>query len=165
MIYITGDTHGDQNRILALEKKSHIKNGDYLIICGDFGYLFMNDLTENNFLDDMSKRGYTILFVDGNHENFKALYEYPVEEFCGGKVHKIRSNIYHLMRGQVYDIDGKSFFTMGGAYSIDRYMRKLGTSYWKEKFLMSRNIKKLRKISRNEILMSIIYYRIQLPVR
>ncbi len=36
------------------------------------------------------------------------------------------------MRGQVFNIEGKHFFTMGGAYSIDRYMRKLNISYWNE---------------------------------
>ena len=34
------------------------------------------------------------------------------------------------MRGQVYTINGKKIFTFGGAYSIDRYMRKLNYSYW-----------------------------------
>lgn len=34
------------------------------------------------------------------------------------------------MRGQVYEIGSKKIFTMGGAYSIDRYMRTQGLSYW-----------------------------------
>ena len=35
------------------------------------------------------------------------------------------------MRGQVYEIDGKKFFTMGGAYSRDRAMRRENVSFWK----------------------------------
>ena len=47
------------------------------------------------------------------------LSAYPITEWNGGKVHKIADNIIHLMRGQVFDIDGIRFFTMGGASSHD----------------------------------------------
>ena len=80
----------------------------------------------------MSGYGYTICFCDGNHENFPAIYSYPTEIWNGGRVHRIRKNIIHLMRGQVFDIEGKKFFTMGGAYSIDKYMRLENVSWWKE---------------------------------
>lgn len=133
MIYITGDTHGEQNRLLYIEQETGIKAGDTLIVCGDFGYLFLNNTSEKLFLDDIEKtRPYTIAFVDGNHENFPAIYEFPVEEWNGGKVHRIRNNVVHLMRGQVFTIEGKNFFTMGGAYSIDKHMRKEGYSWWSE---------------------------------
>ena len=42
-----------------------------------------------------------------------------VSEFKGGKVHHITGNLYHLMRGQVYDFDGVSVFAMGGGESPD----------------------------------------------
>lgn len=132
MIYITGDTHGEQNRILYIEEKSGIGAGDYLIVCGDFGYIFRNNLSENNFLTDLEARPYTICFCDGNHENFPAIYSYPTEVWNGGRIHRIRKNIIHLMRGQVFDIEGNKFFTMGGAYSIDKYMRFENVSWWKE---------------------------------
>ena len=45
-------------------------------------------------------------------------------------MHKIRENIYHLERGRIYTIEGKTFFTFGGAYSIDKYMRQEGISWW-----------------------------------
>ena len=57
--------------------------------------------------------------MDGNHENFDRLYDYPVDELHGGKVHKIRNSVIHLMRGQVFEIDGKKIFTFGGARSHD----------------------------------------------
>lgn len=133
MIYITGDTHGEENRLLYIEQETNIKAGDTLIVCGDFGYIFLNDAAERNFLDNIERtRPYMLAFVDGNHENFPAIYEFPVENWNGGKVHRIRKNIVHLMRGQVFTIEEKVFFTMGGAYSIDQYMRKEGYSWWRE---------------------------------
>lgn len=130
MIYVTGDTHGDQSRMLRIEEETGIGDGDHLIVCGDFGYIFRNDQTENAFLDDLERRPYTICFCDGNHENFDAIGSYPILTWNGGKIHRIRRNVIHLMRGQVFDIEGKRIFTMGGAYSIDKYMRFENVSWW-----------------------------------
>ena len=134
MLYITGDTHGEQGRFAMLKEYGEPEwtADDTFIVCGDFGYIFANDERENAFLDELAKKPYTICFIDGNHENFPAIYRYPTELWNGGRIHRIRQNIIHLMRGQVFEIDGKTFFTMGGAYSIDRYMRFEGLSYWKE---------------------------------
>lgn len=132
MIYITGDVHGDLNRFSEafLPNESSLIKDDYLIVCGDFGFIFANDDEEKECLDTLAKKPYIILWVDGNHENFDVINEYPAEMWNGGKIHRIRENIIHLMRGQVFTIENKKFFTMGGAYSIDRYMRKKGISWW-----------------------------------
>ena len=71
---------------------------------------------------------FSVLFVDGNHENFDLLNSYPVEIWKGGKVHRVKPNITHLMRGQVFEIEGKTIFTFGGATSIDRDFRTEGMS-------------------------------------
>ena len=55
-----------------------------------------------------------------------------VVNFSGGKAHKVYDSIYHLMRGQVYEIAGKRIFTFGGASSIDKHLRTEGISWWKE---------------------------------
>ncbi len=133
MIYITGDTHGEQARFspAAMPGEDSFGQGDTLIVCGDFGYIFEGSERESAFLDTLAEKPYTICFCDGNHENFPAIYAYPREVWHGGSVHMIRRNIFHLMRGQVFEIERKRIFTMGGAYSIDRYMRKEGLSFWR----------------------------------
>jgi len=50
----------------------------------------------------------------------------------GGKAHRIMDSIYHLMRGQVFTIDGLKFFTMGGATSHDKGFRCEGVTWWPE---------------------------------
>ena len=122
MLYITGDTHGDEQRL----SKSALKvlgEGDTLIICGDFGFIWDDDKREHKLLDSFSKRKYNICFIDGTHENFGVLNSFPVIEWNNGSVHKIRDNVYHLMRGQIYDIDGLSVFTMGGGESPEIELR------------------------------------------
>lgn len=127
---VTGDTHGEQSRFNEILAQA--KRNDIILVCGDCGLLFHDLITEHIFLNKLEKEPYTICFCDGNHENFPAIYRYPCEEWNGGKVHRIRDNIFHLMRGQVFTIEGKKIFTMGGAYSIDKYMRTENVSWWKE---------------------------------
>lgn len=138
-ILITGDTHGDIDiRKLASKKieaiESNFTKDDYLIICGDFGLVWDYKRTKReqwwfNWLDE---KPWTTLFVDGNHEGFDALYSYPVEMWNGGKVHKVSESVYHLVRGQVFDLQGKKFFTMGGARSHDIEYRIPGVSWWEQ---------------------------------
>ena len=105
---------------------------DYVIICGDFGLVWNNDKEDMWWRSWLNDRPFTTLFVDGNHENFDLLNAYPVENWHGGKIHRIAPSIIHLMRGQLFDIEGKSFFTMGGAESHDREFRTIGISIWEQ---------------------------------
>lgn len=118
MIFVTGDMHGDRARL----DKKHLKAldaGDTLIVCGDFGFLWDGSRAESKFLYKLSKRPYNIFFADGTHENFELINSFPVEERFGGKVHVIADNICHLMRGQVYEIEEKTVFVMGGGQNPD----------------------------------------------
>ncbi len=69
MIYVTGDMHGEQGRFDDSKLKK-LKRGDYLIVCGDFGFLWDNSVRERAFIKKLSKKKYTTLFIDGTHENF-----------------------------------------------------------------------------------------------
>ena len=40
MIYITGDTHGEISRFSENEAIKNLSSDDFLIICGDFGFVF-----------------------------------------------------------------------------------------------------------------------------
>lgn len=136
-IFITGDTHGSYDmtklsRRYFQEGKTLTKN-DYVIICGDFGCVWGGELEKSdkwwqNWLDEQP---WTTLWIDGNHENHDLLQTYPVEQWHGGRIHKINNSIYHLMRGEVFTINDKTIFTFGGGYSTDRAYRKEGVSWWK----------------------------------
>ena len=110
-VYVTGDTHGllDTYKILKFqEKENKLDYDDYLIICGDAGIVWDNETLKDS-IDYYENLGTNILFVDGNHENFDILNSFPISIWNGGKVHKISDRIFHLMRGQVFNIFGKTF--------------------------------------------------------
>lgn len=120
MIWVTGDCHGEFKKFSSnrFPEGRKATKDDYVIICGDFG--FWHDTPEEKYwLKWLDKKPWTTLFVDGNHENFDRLDALPVEKWSGGMIHRIKPSIIHLMRGQVFNLQGKKFFTFGGASSHD----------------------------------------------
>ena len=139
-MYVTGDFHGEKARFYydKYAYNTDLKEGDYLFECGDFGFLFNGSSQEEKYLDELARKPFTLCFVDGNHENFNKINSYEVEEWNGGKVHVLRRDeegnpkIIHLMRGQIFVINGVRILAFGGAYSIDQAYRTSGKSWWKE---------------------------------
>ena len=137
MIYVCGDVHGDYDigKLEYLKSLDILTEDDYLIICGDFGGVWSRPESvyyeeEERLRNWYASNKWTTLFVDGNHENFPLLYTYPVEEWNGGKIHKINDKLFHLMRGEVFTIEGKTIFTMGGAESHHKMVRTEGLDWW-----------------------------------
>ena len=120
-IFITGDAHGDFTRFKKniFYEQAELTKDDCVIIAGDFGGVWDGSAGERHWLDWLEAKSFTTLFVSGNHENFDMLAEFPTEEWHGGKVRRVRPSIIHLLRGQIYEIQGKTFFTTGGASSHD----------------------------------------------
>ena len=126
-VYVTGDIHGNPTRLSKdsfYEQKDFSGNKDEntVIILGDFGLVWNRDREskqEKYWLDWLNQKPFTTVFVDGNHENHKRLATYPIKEWRDGKVHEVRSDVLHLMRGEVFTIEDKKFFAFGGASSHD----------------------------------------------
>lgn len=116
MIYVTGDLHGDIDRLNHPMIKK-LKFADVLIVCGDFGFVWNGSKEEAKFLKKIGKRRYDTVFVEGCHDNYALLREYPIVTYRGGKARQISGNLYQLLRGEVYEICGKKVFAFGGGDS------------------------------------------------
>mgnify|MGYP003307943289 CR=1 FL=1 len=132
MIYICGDTHGevdfDKLEILIKRKLSY---KDILIILGDCGICWSKETFSYN-LKLYNKLNCTVIYIDGNHENFDMLNGMPIVNLFGANVHKIDEHIFHVLRGEILNIDNISFLCMGGACSTDTMYRKENVSWWKQ---------------------------------
>lgn len=158
-IYVTGDLHGtmeiDKLQREAFPEGQRLSKSDFLVILGDFGFVWqprvvqssvgnlweinpdtqpgqrnIPDEQEEFWLEFLSKQPWTTLFIDGNHENFDRLLKYPVQEFYGGKASRIHDTVWYLRRGEVFELNGKKCFVMGGAVSVDKMWRVPGQSWW-----------------------------------
>jgi hypothetical protein len=131
MVYITGDMHGEWDRFKAKDMR-RLKAGDVLIVCGDFGFLWDGSRKERGVLKRIEALPFTVAFLDGCHENFDLLERCPVEEWNGGTVHRVGKNIVHLMRGNVFSIEKRTFFVFGGGHSQDYEFRRETPHWWEQ---------------------------------
>jgi hypothetical protein len=137
MIIISGDTHGDMDR-LKLKSIRHNKDltkEDVLIIAGDWGVLWGPGYEdeEKRLLDWYSNFPCTVCVVDGNHDNHHKFAALPtIKKFDNDVGSIVGDQIVHLRRGHIYTINEKSFFIFGGGLSIDKDRRVLGVSWWPE---------------------------------
>ena len=123
--------HGEEERIHPKSLKK-LKEGDTLIVCGDFGFVWDGSSKEKKILEDLGSRKYNIAFIDGTHENFELLSKCRMTVWNGGRVHRVSGNLFHMMRGQIFNIEGCKIFTFGGGESLDREMRVEHETWWRE---------------------------------
>ena len=131
MIYVTGDLHGDLQRFKEKAIR-RLGRGDFLLCCGDFGFVWDGSAAEEKVLSWIGKRRFTTLFVDGCHDNLDLLARYPQEERWGGRVRPISGRLFHLCRGTVVHLDGISVFALGGGVTPSLDGLVPGLSWWPE---------------------------------
>lgn len=156
MVFVTGDTHGelDINKLSNSNfgKGRELTKNDYVIICGDFGVVWNKEYerTEKYYLDFLNKRKFTTLVVHGNHDNIPRLNSYPDVEMFGSTVKQISDSVFYLLNGNIYTIEGKTYYVMGGAMSIDKDQRRPGYTWWPEEIpsmeIQSKGFENLEKV-------------------
>ena len=125
-IAIAGDWHADTDYGVAAIDHAAKRDAGVLLHMGDFGYNFTDSYL--NALDDALRRHDLELgFVDGNHENFDRLLAQPV---AADGLRHLRERIVHLPRGFRWRWGTTRCLAVGGAYSIDRFLRTAGKSWW-----------------------------------
>ena len=107
MVYVTGDLHGEYARFSDPAFR-RLKKGDTLIVCGDFGFLWKGGKKEEALLRKIGKKRYTVLFLDGRHENFELLNAYPVTDWNGGKAQVVSGNLSICCGGNCIPSRGKA---------------------------------------------------------
>ena len=96
MFYITGDTHGQFERIEAFCKRFETTKGDVMIILGDVGINYSGgsrDRMKKEFLDALP---ITIFAIHGNHEQRPQTIEgYQEKVWHGGVVWLNTTSTFH----------------------------------------------------------------------
>ncbi|MEN4465452.1 metallophosphoesterase [Mycolicibacterium fortuitum] len=135
-VMLAGDWHGNTGWATSLILSAGVRGIPVLLQLGDFGFWVPGRRTDD-YLDEIetacARHGVTVLWVDGNHECFDALYDLPVDPATG--LRPIRPHIFHLPRGLRWRWHGKTWMALGGAHSVDRPGRKPGVSWWPQERL------------------------------
>ena len=144
MIYITGDTHREFSRLNYIK---NIRENDMLIVLGDAGINYCLDNEDISYKEYLKEFKMKIFCVRGNHEERpENIDSYKEVDMFGGKVY-IEENYPNLIfakDGEIYNIDGKSFLVIGGAYSIDKnYRLHYGYKWFKDEQLTDIEMKNI----------------------
>lgn len=125
-VAIAGDWHADTRYgVVAIDHAAQ-RDANVVIQLGDFGYNFTDDYLDA--LDQVLDWHEMVLgFVDGNHENFDRLLGWPI---AADGLRYLRDRIVHLPRGFRWRWGETRCVAVGGAYSIDRFLRTPGRSWW-----------------------------------
>lgn len=154
-IFLTGDTHGRYDIMKLIDfadgEGKTLTKQDKVIILGDFGFIW--DTVQSGYEDYwhnwFNGLPWQTLFLDGNHENFNRLDKYKKVKFYGGKAGHITDSIIHLLRGETYWFNEKSFLVLGGADSIDFELRTKDISWWPQEAITDSQVKRCTRKQTN----------------
>ncbi len=132
--YITGDKHRNLSCIKTFCRNMKTRRRDVIIILGDAGFNYYNDVRDNKLKKNISRLNITLFCLHGNKENRpQNVGTYGIRNFCGGKVYYEPQfpNIYFAIDGEIYTFEGNKYMVVGGAHSIDKqYCLKEGKPFW-----------------------------------
>lgn len=129
-IILTGDLHAQIDRLLWIDDSEMTKD-DIVIVLGDFGLVWYDRPATIKQLEMLGEKKFTTAFVDGNHENFSLIKKLEKLAFWkDGYIGVLPGNVLHLMRGEIYNINGKRIGVCGGANSADKSWRTENVSWW-----------------------------------
>lgn len=127
MIFVTGDTHGNFNRIKSFCRENETTKDDVLVILGDVGINFYppSNHGTKKMKKQLSDLPITLFCIHGNHEcRPEHIITYNITERFGGLVYVEDDypNLVFAIDGQIYNINDKKCLVIGGAYSVDKYL-------------------------------------------
>lgn len=129
MIYITGDKHGDYQRVEQFCYEHHTTKDDLLIVLGDNGVNYYGEKKDRRIKKYLESLPITFAMIRGNHDQrpSKKLYrEKWVEEPEYSGVFLVEDGYPDLLfcrDGAFYHFKEKLAFVIGGAYSVDKWFR------------------------------------------
>lgn len=142
-VAIAGDWHGNPGWARHAVEYGVQNNADHFLHVGDFGY-WVRATERGSDSWEYLKRVNTVLdkhnrdlwWLDGNHEFHPELQALVAKH---GNDRPITlpgwNRIHYLPRGYRWSWWGKQFMAVGGAWSIDRFLRTEGKGWWPQELI------------------------------
>lgn len=133
MIWFTGDKHGDYSSVKLFCESHDVgkdAGGDYMVVLGDNGVNYFGGKRDRRLKAELSALPITFFMIRGNHDQRPSLKNCREEnydsDYINGPVlvEDEFPNILYAKDGVMYDFSGSSVMVIGGAYSIDKFLRR-----------------------------------------
>ncbi len=144
-IYITGDTHGDFRDLGRFCASMGTTRRDQMVVLGDAALNYSSDMQDYLRKREAARHPITYFCIQGNHEcRPEHIASYKEIPWHGGMVWQDPEFPRQLFAkdGEIYDLGGKKVIVIGGAYSVDKEVRKRKGYRWFEDEQPSEEIKK-----------------------
>lgn len=126
MIWITGDKHCEFDSVEAFCNKWNTSREDTLIILGDAGINYYTDERATQVKEYLATLPITLFCIHGNHEaRPETVKGYELTNAFGGQVYvdPRYPNQLFPVDGAIYQLGSQKTLVIGGAYSIDKFIR------------------------------------------
>jgi hypothetical protein len=129
-VMAVGDTHCNTQFAIRATRYAKANEINTIVALGDFGYQFAKDFMSvwKIWLENDADR--VLYWLDGNHDDHDYIAKFMEGEDPLGPVAHWHPRFLYMPRGSTTTIGDTKCQFLGGAYSIDRPSRKLGTSWW-----------------------------------
>jgi len=128
-VVVAGDWHGNHRAAksavslaAAIDAPLVLQLGDFGMWPGPEGAQYLREVE-----DAAMQAQVHVAWIDGNHEDFPQLYQYPVRDTG---LRQISQWLHHIPRGASWAWQGVKFRALGGATSVDKAHRIPGVSWW-----------------------------------
>ena len=129
-VLLAGDWHGNVAWADGCLEAAAGAGCEAVLQLGDFGLWPGREAAYLDHLDaSASAAGVRLVWIDGNHENHDALDAWRDKADGAGLV-RMRPNVVWASRGARWEWSGVRFGALGGAVSIDRFLRRAGANWW-----------------------------------
>lgn len=139
---LVGDTHAD-NRFLMDALQEAVDAGcSHVVQLGDFGFIWEHLRTYDAINDAFAEVDIQLIWIDGNHENFDLMSSIGIDPNATEPV-RTHSHITYIPRGVTFELGGRLCMGFGGAYSIDKYRRTEGSTWWRQETITDEQVQRV----------------------
>lgn len=141
---VAGDWHGNGTWALRCVRALADAGVHEVFHLGDFG--IWPGSRGRDYLLDISRalesHAMTLFVTPGNHEDYDQIEELPSMDLGHdiGNVQWITDRVAVLPRGHRWERNGWSFVSLGGAPSIDRWIRRAGLDWWEAEAITDEDV-------------------------
>jgi hypothetical protein len=142
-VLLAGDWHGNPAWAETCFEVAGTEGCRWVLQLGDFG---LWPGREDDWLDHVNRladgSGTELVWIDGNHENHDALDRWRPHADADGLV-RMRDRVRWASRGSRWAWSGTRFGALGGAVSMDRFLRRSGVNWWPQEAVSQEDVDRL----------------------
>jgi len=155
-VALAGDWHGNTRWAVARIAEVALRDVALILHLGDFG--IWPGTAGRTYLDGIeaacAEHGVGIWVTPGNHEDWGTLTQLWADDNHAGRPLHLTKHIAVLPRGFRFELEGRSFVSLGGAPSVDLTHRSPGQDWWAEEMITPEDVDKVVAEGHSDVMLA-----------